>query len=39
MNAANSLADGLLVEADKHPYRDRFTDDGADPAPGSGPTN
>jgi len=39
MNAANSLADGLLVEADKHPYRDRFVDDGADPAPGPGPTN
>ncbi len=39
MNAANSLADGLLAEADKHPYRDRFVDDGADPAQGSGPTN
>jgi len=39
MHAANSLADGLLAEADKHPYRDRFLDDGADPAPGSGPTS
>ena len=39
MSAANSLADGLLAEADKHPYRDRFVDDGADPAPGSRPTN
>jgi hypothetical protein len=36
IDPANSLATGLLAEADKHPYRDRSDSESEDPIPGSG---